>query len=126
MTELSFTTTAAMEELLMEVEGIKKNGVLVVKVTGRMDAVTAPDFEKKCIKWIDEGEKVFILDFKGLEYISSAGLRSILAAGKKLKAQNGKLLFCNMNGMVKGVFDISGFASIFPIFDTLEQALEKA
>jgi len=110
----------------MEVEGLKKDNAVVVKVKGRMDAVTAPDFEKQCAKWIDEGEKVFILDFKALEYISSAGLRSILSTGKKLKAQGGKLLFCNMNGMVKGVFDISGFASIFPIFDTLEQAFEKA
>jgi anti-anti-sigma factor len=110
----------------MEVEGFKKNNVAVVTVKGRMDAVTAPDFEKQCAKWIEENEKVLILDFKGLEYISSAGLRSILATGKKIKGQGGKLLFCNMNGMVKGVFDISGFASIFPIFETLEQALDNA
>lgn len=110
----------------MEVEGTKKEKAFVVRVKGRMDAVTAPDFEKRCATWVEADEKVIVLDFNGLEYISSAGLRSILATGKKLKTQGGKLLFCNMNGMVRGVFDISGFASIFPIFETLEQALEQA
>lgn len=108
----------------MEVEGVKNDKATVIKVKGRMDAVTAPDFERECAKWVNGGEKVVILDFKELEYISSAGLRSILAMGKKLKSQSGKLLFCNMSGMVRGVFDISGFASIFPIHDTLEQTLE--
>lgn len=107
----------------MKVEGSKKDNVFVARLEGRMDAITAPDFEKQCIQWIDEGEKVIILDCAKLEYISSAGLRSILSTGRKLKSQNGKLLFCNMSSMVKGVFDVSGFASIFSIFNTLEQAL---
>lgn len=110
----------------MEVKGSKKNNAFVARVEGRMDVISAQEFEKQCSKWIDEGEKVVILDFKGLEYISSAGLRSILSIGKRLKAQGGKLLFYNMNIMVKHVFEISGFASMFPIFDTLEQALEQA
>lgn len=110
----------------MKVEGSRRDKVWVACVHGRMDAVTAPVFEKQCTLWIEEGENALLLDLQGLEYISSAGLRSILAVGKKIKGQNGKLLFCNMSGTVRGIFDISGFASIFPIFDTLDQALVQA
>lgn len=96
---------------------------MVVKVVGRMDATSAPQFEEECAKWIEQGEKNLVVDMGGLEYISSAGLRSILATGKKLKGSGGVLVFGNMQGMVKEVFDISGFTSIFPVYDTLEAAL---
>ncbi len=101
----------------------KENNLLVVKVTGRMDAVTAPEFEKQLTAWIDEGEIVFVIDFSMLEYISSAGLRSILVIAKKLKSVNGKIFLANMEESVNEVFEISGFNSIIPIFDTVQAAV---
>ncbi|HDQ40016.1 MAG TPA: anti-sigma factor antagonist [Desulfonatronum sp.] len=107
----------------MELSGSKQGSSMVVKVAGRMDATSAPQFEEECAKWIEQGENFLVVDMGGLEYISSAGLRSILATGKKLKGNGGSLAFGNMQGMVKEVFDISGFTSIFPVYDTLEAAL---
>ena len=104
--------------------GREKNAVIIT-VKGRMDAVSAPDFEKKLGDWIDEGEKNFIVDLGELDYISSAGLRSILATAKKLKAVNGQLLLSALKDVVKEVFDISGFSSIIPIHETVEAALEQ-
>lgn len=101
----------------------KENNLLVVKVTGRMDAVTAPEFEKQLTGWIDEGEIIFVIDFSALEYISSAGLRSILVIAKKLKSLNGKILLANMEESVNEVFEISGFNSIIPVFDTVQTAI---
>jgi len=56
-----------------------------------MDAVTTPEFEQTLGGWIDEGEIRFIVDFTGLDYISSAGLRGILTSVKRLKAEGGEL-----------------------------------
>jgi anti-anti-sigma factor len=104
----------------------KENNALVIKVNGRMDAVTAPEFEKKMSLWIDEGEKCFVVDLGSLEYISSAGLRSILIIAKKLKSINGKILLAAMEESVNEVFEISGFNSIVPIHDTVQAAILQA
>lgn len=108
----------------MEVTGKREGGIIVVEIRGRMDASTAPQFETKCYGFLEDGEKRIVIDFTGLEYISSAGLRSILSIGKKLKNRGGSLSVCQMSGMVQEVFDISGFTSIFPAYDTVEDALE--
>jgi anti-anti-sigma factor len=104
----------------------KENNALVIKVNGRMDAVTAPEFENKMGLWIDEGEKCFVVDLGSLEYISSAGLRSILIIAKKLKSINGKILLAAMEESVNEVFEISGFNSIVPIHDTVQAAILQA
>lgn len=104
----------------------KENNALVIKVSGRMDAVTAPEFEKTVNTWIDEDEKCFVVDLSSLEYISSAGLRSILVIAKKLKTINGKILLAAMEESVNEVFEISGFNSIIPIHDSVKSALLQA
>jgi anti-anti-sigma factor len=109
----------------MEIATRKEGGAMVVSVTGRIDAVTAPEFEKGLSALIAGGEIVLLLNLNGLEYISSAGLRSILTTAKQLKAQEGKLIFSGLNGPVKDVFKISGFGSIFKIFETEEEALRQ-
>ncbi len=109
----------------MEFDSGKQGNALVIKVKGRMDAVSAPEFEKECSDWIETGEKTLIIDLGGLEYISSAGLRSILAAAKKIKSVQGNISFCSLLGMVQEVFSISGFATMFPIHDSLADALSK-
>jgi len=65
------------------------------------------------------------LDSSDLEYISSAGLRSMLAIAKVLKTKEGKLVFAGLQGPVKDVFKISGFGLIFTIFDTEAEALKQ-
>jgi anti-anti-sigma factor len=107
----------------MKIEGKKENGRIIVSVEGRMDAVSAPDFDRKCEEWIAEGESVFIVDFGGLEYISSAGLRSLLILGKKLSAKKGKVVIAALKDVVKEVFAISGFGSIFTVVDSVDAAL---
>ncbi len=66
-----------------------------------------------------------IINLSDLEYISSAGLRSILAIAKVLKAKGGKMIFACLKGTVKDVFKISGFGSIFQIYDSEEEALTQ-
>lgn len=109
----------------MEIIATKENNVVIVSVKGRMDAITSPDFEKELSGLIGKGEKGFLINLADLEYISSAGLRSILATAKSLKAKEGTILFIGLQGSVKEVFKISGFYSIFKIFETKEEALQQ-
>ncbi len=96
----------------------------VLTVAGRMDAVSAPRFEATCLDLLDQGHGVQIADLGSLEYISSAGLRSILSAAKKLKAAGGGLAFCGLTGMVDEVFRVSGFLKMFKVHPSLGEALE--
>ena len=102
----------------------KERNVQIFSIKGRMDGVSAPEFEKKLGDLIDKGEKNFVIELGGLDYISSAGLRSILATAKKLKAQDGTIVLCRLRDMVKEVFEISGFIAIIPVTDSVEKALD--
>jgi anti-anti-sigma factor len=109
--------------MIMEID-VKRGGqAVIIAMTGRMDAVSAPQFDKTVDDFIVQGETRIIIDFKSLEYISSAGLQSVLALAKRLEMINGTVILSDLNGAVKEVFDISGFSSIFPIYDNLDAAL---
>ena len=109
----------------MEITVRKEESAAVVSVKGRIDAITAGEFEKGVSALMAGGDCMLVLNFNGLEYISSAGLRSILSTAKQLKAKEGKMLFASLQGPVKDVFKISGFGSIFKIYDTEEEALHQ-
>lgn len=107
----------------MEINTKKEQNTLIVALTGRMDAVTSPEFEKSLKELIEGGENNVLISLSSLEYISSAGLRSILTIAKLLKAKEGKILFSGLQGPVKDVFNISGFGAIFKIYETEAEAL---
>lgn len=107
----------------MEIMIRKEKDIVVVSVKGRMDALTAPEFEKCLSDLISKGEQTFLVNFTGLDYISSAGLRSILVIAKQMKARQGNMVFTGLQGSVEEVFMISGFYSIFKIFKTEDAAL---
>jgi anti-anti-sigma factor len=96
---------------------------VVVAIGGRLDAVTSADFEKRMRELIDRGNDALIVDFERLDYISSAGLRALLVIGKTLKAKDGRIRFANVKGSVRAVFDMSGFASMFQLDDSVPAAL---
>ena len=107
----------------MKIAAKKESNALVVTVSGRMDAVTAPEFEKSIAAFIAQGEKAFVINLGGLEYISSAGLRSVLLLGKTLQDKGGALRLANLGGMVTQVFELSGFSALFPTFDSVASAI---
>ena len=106
----------------MNVNTAEKNGYWVVRLEGRLDIGNSAQFEKACLDWIAEGHHRLVLDFGGLEYISSAGLRSILAATKKVKPLNGSLSLCSLSGLVEEVITISGFDNILTVYPDVAQA----
>jgi anti-sigma B factor antagonist len=93
---------------------IKKNEeASVIEIVGRLDTTTAPSLEKAINEDVGDAKNL-ILDFKGLEYISSAGLRVLLAAQKKMQ-RIGSMKVKNVCDSIMEVFEITGFADILEI-----------
>ncbi|MCK5521402.1 MAG: STAS domain-containing protein [Candidatus Marinimicrobia bacterium] len=106
----------------MQLKASELEGVYIVTIEGNVDTNSAPEVKSGLDKIINSGASKLILDLQLMDYISSAGLRILLITGKQLKGSNGELRLSRMNESVKDVFDISGFSSIFNIFDSVEDA----
>ena len=93
---------------------IKKNAdVTTIEIAGRLDTTTAPVLEKTINEDIGDAKNL-VLDVKGLEYISSAGLRVLLGAQKKMQ-RIGSMKVVNVCAEVMEVFEMTGFADILVI-----------
>lgn len=93
---------------------IKKNAAdTIIEVVGRLDTITAPVLEKSINENAPSIQNL-VLDLKGLEYVSSAGLRVLLAAQKKMKMV-GSMKLINVCDDVMEIFEMTGFADIFVI-----------
>lgn len=86
---------------------------LTISLKGRLDTVTSPELEKEIINSIP-GVAHLVLDFEGLEYVSSAGLRVILSASKLMNRQ-GDMILVHVNDSIKEIFDMTGFSEILNI-----------
>lgn len=98
----------------------------VLRVGGRLDAITAAEFENTYRQSVNAETRKVVLDFQGLEYISSAGLRAVLLVGKMVQAGGGTLVLACLSGTVKTVLEMSGFCALFPVYDSVEVALESS
>ena len=98
----------------MEIKKQAEGTNLTVALSGRLDTTTAPELEKE-LKSSLTGVTDLTLDFEGLEYISSAGLRVLLSAQKAMNASKGKMKIVGANEIVKEIFDVTGFSDILTI-----------
>jgi anti-sigma B factor antagonist len=108
------------------VEIIEKmqNDINIYRLIGRLDSNTSQGFEQKLFQAISEGAKNMVVDFKDIDYISSAGLRVILKAFKALQREDGRIILCSMQKFVREIFKMIGIDSFVPIVDTLDDALK--
>jgi anti-sigma B factor antagonist len=107
----------------MEIVEKKLGKVNILSLSGRLDAYSATEMEKKLDSLIEAGQPCLVVDLEKLEYISSSGLRVFLAALKKTRKQQGDIKLACMKPFIKEVFDIAGFSQLFNIFDTQEAAV---
>jgi len=97
--------------------------LLIVSVDGRIDTISAPDFQHQMEAIIQRGDKRIVMDLERLDYISSAGLRSILYTAKKVRSLGGTVSCCALQTMVQKVFDVSGFTGLIPVYGSVDEAL---
>jgi anti-sigma B factor antagonist len=99
--------------------------VAILYLRGYLDAHTAPEFEKMLQKLIDEKKYQIIVNFKELNYISSAGLGVFMGYIEDIRNNTGDIKLSNMNPKIYRVFDLLGFPSLFEIFNEETEALAK-
>ena len=107
----------------MEFRSRFENQIAIITIAGRLDGVTAPECEKQMRELLSGDTSQVIVDFGKLDYISSAGLRSILLIAKLINEKQGQLSLANVEGNVRSVFDMSGFSNIFKIAESVDLAL---
>ncbi len=92
-------------EIAQELEG----AVRILALRGRLDTDTSADLELAMQDLLGAGERVFLIDLREVGYVSSAGLRVLLAVAKKLEGSKGSMRLCGLNPAVAQVFDVAGF-----------------
>ena len=95
---------------------------------GRIDHSTADDFRSALAPHLagcgTDGDRL-VLDFSGVEYISSVGLRVLILASKQVKKQGGALAVCGLQPVVREIFEISRFNLVLDVFPVLREALAR-
>lgn len=97
----------------LNINKVDENGTLTIGVEGSIDTLTASDFENKVLQAL-EGVKKLILDFAKVEYVSSAGLRTIILLNEKMEEKDG-MTIKNINDEVKDVFEMTGFDELLTL-----------
>ncbi len=98
---------------MLGIEKTTENKKVTIALKGRLDTVTAPELEKE-LRELLPGTEELVFDCEGLEYISSAGLR-VLLASQKVMAKQGSMKLIHVNEIVMGVFEVTGFTDILTI-----------
>jgi len=109
----------------MEITQAKESGIVILELKGRLDTLASSSLEKRLSDLIGGKEHKLALDFSQLDFISSSGLRVLLAAGKQLKSVRGKMVLCGLKDHVKEVFDVAGFTILFSMFPSREEAVKE-
>ena len=103
-----------MEGRIMTIDKKLEGTKLEIILEGRLDTITAPPTLEEELKWSLDGITELVFDFGKLEYISSAGLRVLLAAQKIMNKQ-GSMIIKNVNDVINDVFEVTGFSDILTI-----------
>ena len=107
----------------MNIEMRELKHVSVVKVSGRVDSSTAPELEKSLQGLLDTERSQIVLDLQDTEYMSSAGLRVLVAMHKATKKNGGGLCLAQSSARVKEVLDLAGLTPVFAIYPDLVEAV---
>ena len=108
----------------MKLEKTLNDARMTVALTGRLDAATAPVLGELVDRQL-EGIAELVLDFDGLDYVSSAGLRVILNAQQKMRAAHGSMVVKNVSQTIASVFEMTGFDRLLTYERKLRQLAES-
>jgi len=107
----------------MNIETRELKNASVVTVSGRVDSATAPDLQKALQDLLDAERKQLVLDLKGVDYMSSAGLRVLVAMQKAAKKNGGALRLAQLSARVSEVLELSGLTPVFEIYPDVVEAV---
>ena len=107
----------------MTIHESRQDGVTIIAPQGRIDTTTSSTVEDAIRRVVDGGARDLVVDFAGVDYISSAGLRVLLVLAKRMKDMRGRLVLCGMPEPVRQVFHLAGFMPLFKVEPSRDAAL---
>jgi anti-sigma B factor antagonist len=117
--------TCSWSSETVEIRTEKRDGGAVVHAGGRIDTAAAPGLEQELNRLVSEGTRRVILDFTGVPYISSGGLRVLLVTAKKLRGPGDSFALCALNPEVTKIMTLAGFNTIFTIYPSEAEAVAR-
>lgn len=109
----------------MQIADARVDGVVAVAPAGRIDTTTAPVLEQHVMALLAGVDRRIVVDFSGVDYISSAGLRVMLLLARRVQDVGGRLALCAMGEAVRQVFQLAGFLPLFTVCDSREAAVRQ-
>jgi anti-sigma B factor antagonist len=106
----------------MEITTTTHDEATILALAGRVDTTTAADLEREINRQIESGNRKILLNFSGVTYISSGGLRVLLSAAKKLHNNDDKFALCCLSAEVFKVLKLTGFTSILSVYGSEGEA----
>ncbi len=106
----------------MEITEEERGKVKIIGLRGRLDAVTSPGVEERLLALVAQGDVRIALDLSRLSYISSLGLRTLMAVAKKVQTSDGRLAIATLGDPVREIFKLAGFMQLFPMYQTVDEA----
>ena len=103
----------------------KSGEVMVVTISGRIDAATSPQLGEVLARLVDARETRLLIDMAGVDYVSSAGLAVLFTYMQKLGSGNGKMAFSALSERVEELFYVVGFHSLISLYRTREEGLAR-
>jgi len=103
-----------------------ENLISVITVNGTVDALSSYTLENDLLELMSSGDLFIVIDVSEMDYITSAGLRSLLVAAKMVSIKKGFMALCGLNEDVKKIFGMVNFESVLNIYEDLSSALAAA
>ena len=107
----------------MEISTRDHKRASVIRVTGRIDSNTSPEFDSKLKEYINSNKVNIVLEMDQTDYISSAGVRALISAQKAVRPKGGQLRLSNPSAKVRDVLKLAALESLFPVYDNTEEAV---
>lgn len=107
----------------MEIRQRQANGITVVDMAGRLDSSVSGQVMDQLNQIVTTGATKLIVNLSGVNYISSAGIRSLLIAAKLIKSENGEMRLCQASGLVAKILNESGFTNLIRIDESEDQSI---
>lgn len=107
----------------MKIEERREGRVVVLSIEGRLDHAGAEIFDERVSKLIEAGEKALLVDFHGVDFVASMGLRAIIKPYQALAPAGGRIAVANLGDTIHQVFRMAGIDQAVPIYDSVDEAL---
>lgn len=107
----------------MEIAIARQDGAVIVTVSGRLSSAVADLFQERLMAELDDKPTALVMDFSGLRFITSTGLRALIVAAKRARSDGYLIHLCGMAEAIREVFEVSGLLRIFVDHPSLEAGM---